>query len=692
MEKEPIDKPEYDSEAVHERAIQNINDTQTAVKDERKQCLEDRRFYSIAGAQWEDDLQEYFENRPKIEFNKVHLSVIRIINEYRNNRITVDFQSKDGSENELLANTCDGLYRSDEQDSNADEAYDNAFEEAVGGGFGAYRLRADFEDEYDEENEFQRIAIEPIYDADSSVFFDLNAKKQDKSDAKFAYILTSMTKKEYERIYGDIPASMPKTINDTEFDWSTNDVIYLAEYYECEIKSKTLKYYESLTGEKVIHSDEDFEKDEGLEEELRAKGFQFQRQRKIKTKKVHKYLMNGSEIIEDYGYIAGTEIPIVPVYGKRWFIDNVERCMGHVRLSKDAQRLHNLQVSRLAETAALSPIEKPIFTTEQIAGHEVSWSKENITNNPYALINSITDMNGQEMTTGPIGYTKPPQIAPALAGLLDFTNQTMKELQGNDQALEQVNMNLSGEAIGKLQDRLDMQTYIYVSNMAKAIKRGGEIWLAMAKDVYVEENRKMKVVAKDNSIDAVELSIPFKNEDSETEFRNDLKKAKFNLAVEVGPATASKKQATVNNLLKAAQAITDPQLLQVISHLILMNMEGEGVTDASSYARKQLVRQGVINPTEQEKEELAAEAQAAQNQPLSEEEEYLKSEAIKNIATAQNTQAKTEETIAKTEQTRVETAETLVNIEQSQRQEVINMAKDLDEIVEGQRGAEVVEN
>ena len=93
---------------------------------------------------------EQFNNKPRFEVNKIHLSVMRIINEYRNNRIAVDFVSKDGNSNDKLADTCDMLFRADEQDSTADEAYDNAFEEAVGGGFGAFRLRTVYEDEYDE--------------------------------------------------------------------------------------------------------------------------------------------------------------------------------------------------------------------------------------------------------------------------------------------------------------------------------------------------------------------------------------------------------------------------------------------------------------------------------------------------------------------------------------------------------------
>jgi len=182
-------------DSLHEEFIQDFSNIQSTYRDERKQCLEDRRFYSIAGAQWEGDLAAQFENKPKLEVNKIHLSIMRIFSEYRNNRITVDFLPKDG--NDKLADTCDSLYRADEQDSQAEEAYDNAFEEAVGGGIGAWRLIADYEDEEDDENDYQRIRIEPIFDADSSVFFDLNAKRQDKSDAKRCYVITSMTHKAF---------------------------------------------------------------------------------------------------------------------------------------------------------------------------------------------------------------------------------------------------------------------------------------------------------------------------------------------------------------------------------------------------------------------------------------------------------------------------------------------------------------
>ena len=106
----------------HEFFRSDFDKIQAAVRDVRIQCLSDRRFYSIPGAQWEGPVGEQFENKPRFEFNKTHLAVLRVVNEYRNNRITVDFVPKDGSQADELADTCDGLFRADEQDSGAQEA------------------------------------------------------------------------------------------------------------------------------------------------------------------------------------------------------------------------------------------------------------------------------------------------------------------------------------------------------------------------------------------------------------------------------------------------------------------------------------------------------------------------------------------------------------------------------------------
>ncbi len=621
---------------IHSEAMKQFDRIQSALRQERLQCLDDRRFYSIAGAQWEGPLGAQFENKPRFEVNKVHLAVLRIISEYRNNRISAAFISKDGTEYDKLADTCADLFRADEQDSVATEAYDNAFEEAVGGGFGAFRLHTEYENEEDEDDEEQRIRIAPIFDADSSVFFDLDAKRQDKADAKHCFVITSQSRAAYMEEWGDDPSSWPKDIKRSEFDWLTPDVVYVAEYYRQEMQTQTIRIFRHLDGSEVKHPEADFEEDEELEATLAALGAREVRQKKVKRRRVRKYLLNGNAVLEDCGLIAGKHIPIVPVYGKRWFVDNVERCMGAVRLAKDAQRLKNMQVSKLGEIAAMSGVEKPILFPEQVAGHQERWAEDNIKNYPYQLINPVTDATGQLQNLPPVAYTKAPQIPPALAGILAITEADIKEILGNQNEGDKMVSNISGKAVEMIQQRLDMPSFIYMSNFAKAVKRAGEIWLGMAKEVYVEEGRTMKGVGEQEEVTSIELMRLMMREGVE-ETDNDLSEADFDVAVTVGPTSDSRRAATVRAITGMLAITNDPETAKVLQAMAMMNMEGEGISDVREYFRKQLVRLGVLKPTEEEKQELdAADAKARQPTP---DQAYLMAEAQKTIAEMEKTRA-----------------------------------------------------
>jgi hypothetical protein len=666
---------------VHARAIQRVNDVQTTYRDERLQCLRDRRFYSIAGAQWEGPLGEQFENKPRFEMNKIHLAVIRIINEYRNNRIAVDFSAKDGSSDDQLAETCDGLYRADEKDSGAQEAFDNCFEEGSGGGFGALRLRTRYEDDEDDDDSRQRIEIVGITDADSCVFFDPDSKRYDKADAKWAIVLTGMSHEAYKEEYGDDPASWPKTIHQSEFDWCTPDVVYVGEYYEVEQKKELIYVFRGI----ALSDDEPNEiklteeelAEPGKLEELTATGFREVRTKRVTRKKVHKYQMSGSRVLDDEGLIAGCCIPVVPYYGKRWVVDGVERCMGHVRLARDAQMLTNMLMSWLAEMAARFDIEKPILTPEQIQGHAQMWADDNIAKFPYLLINPITDATGQQVAAGPVAYTKAPNMPPAMAALMQIAEQSLQDLLGNQQAGEELQANVSAKAVELIQNKLDMQTFIYMDNFSKTVQRVGEVWLSMAKEVYVEDGRKMKTLGSDGKTKGtVELYRPVI--DKETGARvieNDLTKAKFDVSVDVGPSSSSRRAATVRALMGLRTVTQDPETMAVLDAMIIMNMEGEGLGELHEYFRSKLVRMGVLKPTEEEATEMAKEQQNQQPDPNA---QFLQASAAKAIADAQAAQAKTALTAAQTDKTRADIVVALAGVDQDRADHALAVAQHLD--------------
>jgi len=670
--------------SVHTESLAEFDIIQSALRDERLQCLQDRRFYSLAGAQWEGPLQDQYENKPKFEVNKCHLAVIRIFNEYRNNRVNCTFLSNDGGKSDATAELATDLFRADENASCAEEAYDNAFEEGVGGGFGAWRVRAEYVDDADEDSDHQTIKIEPIFDADTSVFYDLDAKRQDKSDAKSCYVLTAMTRDAYIDTYNDDPSSWPKGVSNAMFDWATPDVVYIAEVYKIEEKSDLIRIFKNPMDEEKKYRSADFENDELLEETLKATGWYEARRKKVKVKKCHKYLMSGGKVLEDCGIIAGNNIPVIPFYAKRWYVDNIERCMGHVRLAKDPQRLKNMQLSKLGEISALSSISKPIMTPEQVNGHAVMWSEDNIKNFPYLLVNPLKDANGNPAVIGPASYTKAPEIPPAMAALLQITEQDMQEILGNQQQADELLSGTSGKAVELVQTRLDMQSFIYISNLAKSKKRTMDVWLSMAKDIYVEEGREVTGISNSGAMAQYKLMQPSLDDSGNVVMDNDLSTAKIVSDVEIGPSSSSKRQATVRGLTGMMAITQDPETMKVLGAMAMMNMEGEGISDVRAYFRGQLVRMGVIKPTAEEAKELQTEAEnqkpSANDQYLQAEAGYAQAKAEESQANAALTVTKIAETQAKTAETKARTAETISRIDLTERSAILGELDKIEQV------------
>lgn len=659
---------------IHARALVDFDRSYSASRGERQQCLEDRRFANIPGATWEGNFKEQFENRPRLEVNKVYLSLQRIINEYRNNRITVDFVSKDGDDTDL-ADVCDGLYRADEADSTAQEAYDNAFDEGTAGGIGAWRLRPCYEDEEDPDDERQRIRIEPIFDADTSVYFDPDAKRQDKADAKWCAVLSSMTHAAYEAEYDDSPATWPKPTTSAAFDWCTPDVVYIAEFYRVDDVRETVHVFTDVDGKEVRHTDDELEdmaeqanpdvklgRADMIElaiADLESAGVRKLRDKRCKRRVVRKYIMSGGKVVDDCGVIAGRNIPIIPFYGTRRFIDNIERCMGHVRLTKDAMRLYNMLVSKLAEIAASSQLRKPILTAEQIAGHQVMWAEDNLKNYPYLLLNPVTDAIGSPMPAAPIGFVEPMNVPEALAALIQLMNADIAELLGSQQQADKMVSNISGKAVEMIQQRLDMHAYIYMSNFAKAMKRSGEVWLSMAREIYVEKGRKMKSMGEQGDVSGVVLMADRLDKDGNLYTANDLTSAALDVAVDVGPSFSSKRDATVRALTGVLQMATDPMDQKILTSLIVMSMDGEGLREVRDYKRKELVSMGVLQPNDEERKAMAQQ----QGQPDAQTQLAL-AMAGREQAQAAKATAEVEETAANTAKLKAETLRTLDEIGQ----------------------------
>lgn len=632
---------------------------------ERQQALSDRRFPVVAGAMWEGDLGSQFENKPKVEVNKLLLACTRIENEYKNNRIDVDFIAKDGAKNPAMADKCDSLYRSDRQDSGSREATDNAFTEMLYGGMGAWRLTTRYEDEGDEDNERQRIVFMPIYDADQTVFFSRDGRSRTKADASMCFLLTPMTPDAFKDEFGKDAVDMKKEVEHTSFDWMTPDTVYIAEVYEVEkVKRLVDTWMHPVSEEEKKVYEEEYEDDEELRQTLEDTGWKLVKSRRLKEKRVHKYIIDGQEVLEDCGLIAGTEIPVIPVYARRWVIDGIERFQGHVRPAKDPMRIKNVQFSQLVFQAAVSPMEIPIFLSEQVAGHENRWESLHTDNAPFVTVNAVRSMEGALELAGPAGYTKPPTLSPAMAALLQIAEADLADILGKPNEGERMEANQSGKAVELVQKQIGMLAFVYFGAMATALEQAGRVWLSMAKDVYVEAGRKLKGVTKEGSAEQVELMKPTMI-DGKAEVENDFSRVDLDVTVSVGPSSDSKRAAGVKAKTNLALITSDEETKQVITLSALMDIEDENTSDLSEWARRRLVGMGVIEPTEEDKKRMQ---EQQQNQPPDPNAEYLKAEAQRSLALTKKAGADTVLALNKAAETEVNMLKTITEVDMAAAQ------------------------
>lgn len=664
----------------HEELLKRIDADFEQANDNQTECYNDRRFAFVTGAQWDGDLGQQFINRPKFEFNKILLSLVRISNEWSKNRFTVQFRPDKHPADSDTADSLNSLIRGDERDSNADEAYANAFLEGISGGIGAFQILAEYEDEYSEEDNAQRIRIKPIFEADTTVYWDANAKRYDKADARHVTVVVSMSRDDFERKYdkdsdGDIDSF--DGLDAYRFAWRDNDSIKVAEHYEVsERKRKIIKLQAPHEPEPItLYQDED-DYEQTLQDKLNQ-GYQPILEKTIKERVIKGYVLSGDEIIEDLGVIAGKYLPIVPYYGNRMYISGQEVAFGHVRLAKDAQKAYNIKMSALLDLASRPQDELPIFTPEQINGHSAIWASREIEKPAFLTVNPILGMDGSVQVIGPQAYTKAPQIPQALSAIVQQADNDIHELTGNQANGEQLVSNVSTEAVQMVQNKVDAQAYIYIDNWAKTIRQAGRVWQSIAQDIYDEEMRELTGLTHDDQDQEIVINKPTVK-DGKFAYENDMQNGKYKVSVDIGEAFSTQRDKTIRQLITMLPAVQDQQTQGALTNTILANQDGEGMRDLSKFARKKLVEMGVAEPTEDEKAQIAQAQAMAGQQPPDPQSQYFIAEAQKSIAIAEKQKADTMKTLAQVDDTRADTATKLFSLEQGMAQQQQTMQAMLD--------------
>ena len=596
-----------DIKRLHDKAYQSGQST-------RDKASDDLVFYWVT--QWDDAMLSDSQLAFKGEFNMLRKAGRDIMSGLRSNPVQVDFEPKDNNRLEA-ADILDGIYRSVDRQNFSVEAYNNAMQEMVVCGVGAWELYADYETSA-LGDKLQTLKRRPIYEANNKVFWDPNAKMLDKSDATYVSVLESYSEDGYKALVAklsNIPESDVVISNFASpnqsfaFPWVSGDIYYVTRFFHSEVKEEKNIFLTDPLGQEIIMRDFDLAK---IEDELIDAGFEITGEKKVERNVVTLYIASGSEIIYS-ARIAGQHIPVVPAYGERAFIEGEEHYEGVTRLAKDPQRLRNFQLSYLADMVSRSPRPKPIFTSEQISGFEFMYEANGADNNYPYLLQNMVDKAGRPLPLGPIGQLLGQPIPQALAASIDITRGAVEDVANPGLPQNIADPDLSGKAVIALQNMLDRQTYVYQDHMKFAKRRDGEIFASMASEV-IDTPREVTLTLPDGTRKKAKImDTVVDKQTGEIVAVNDITGLEFDVFADIGQSYTTRKEQTLDQLSTAiADLLPQDPLRNILMLKKLKLMGGVDFDDVRDYANNQLVLMGIRKPETPEEEQLLVQAQQSQ--------------------------------------------------------------------------------
>ncbi len=578
---------------------------------------EDMRFCNVEGGHWEGDWIDREDGRPKLQYDLTSDYLTRFLGEWAQNRVTVDFRAGDGPASSDDADLLAGLFRRDRRQGGGQIAEDMAVLELINTGMGAFRLKTEFVDDEDAEIDDQRIVWEPLYSAFSTVIWDVAAKMPDKSDARHVTVLFEYPSREsFAEAYPERGASSLE-IDDER--WRTafrnrrrQDSVVVAEYYE----KKTKKVDVMVFGNPATGETRTLTESEALEAND-LDGWNFIRKRKVRRTTIKKSIFDGQGDLEAPRVIPGKHLPVVVMYGNRAYVDGQESYKGLVRDLKDPQRLFDLEISQVAELSDAQTRQIPIFDPSQIdAKTRRVWEEEHLSQVNYLLANVIRDKSGNVTHAGPTGFLPQPQMDAHSHEVLALTQDFMRQKTGGNPQ-DTADPDASGKAILAMQKRVDMNTAWIVEGIRTGLKRGGEVYRGLVKDVY-KTTRRATAINVDGSERDVVLNQPTLDEAGNPSVKNDITKGNFEVITDTGPSFDSQREAAfeqLKDLMVGVDPSASPEIHSALMNALLMNIDGPGTDPIRDLARRNMITTGLMQPETDEEIAMVEQMQAEDQEP-----------------------------------------------------------------------------
>jgi hypothetical protein len=522
----------------------------------RAEALMDVKF--AAGDQWPVEIQNSrnLESRPCLTINKIDAYIRQVTNQQRMQRPRIKVHPVNNLADYKIAQVIEGITRHIEVNSNADTAYDTAFDYAVRMGWGYWRINT----KYVSETSFdQEIYIDTI-DNPFTVYFDPNSILPDGSDAERCLITTVMDKKIFRENYpgaDDGANFQQRSTGDDTAAWLTKEDIRVAEYFYIE-RERAKLYLLSDGTSGFADSDNFFAR-------VEASGLTVVDERDSFRKAVKWMKCTAMEILEEKTW-AGKYIPVVPCYGAQVIIDDKRKKYGLVRFAKDPQRMYNFWRTSMTESVALAPKAKWLLAEGQDEGHENEWAMANIKSTPV-LRYKQKDIEG---VPAPAPTRLQPEPPPT--GIMEAAGAISADLQMVLGVLDPNQLpsgNISGKALQGQQNQVDLSNFHFYDNMTRSIRQTGKIILDLIPKIYDTE-RVMRIIGSDGQPDMTTIN----QANAIGEVLNDVTVGEYDVVMDTGPGFQTKRQQAVESMMPLLTG--NAELFNIAGDLVFRNMDFPG--------------------------------------------------------------------------------------------------------------------
>lgn len=574
--------------------------------------------FLYAESQWPEHIRQERENEGRVclTINNLGQYLDQVVGDQRQNRPAIHvhavedsgqrFNNLAGTKDYKQAEVFEGLIRNIEYISDAESQYDMAFQQACEAGIGWLRVVS----EYSNDSAFdQDLNIEAIQDR-FSVLIDPDAKKLDYSDADWCLISQFMGRKEFEHRY---PNAQPSDLADNDRDYSfwydDQDRVRVCEYFWREpVKRKLLM----LNDGRVVFEDAV----KAVLDELAADGIQPLRSREVWAYKVYRALVTGTDILEKKKEWIGSQIPVIPVFGKEHHDGNQRNFRGMFRYAKEPSQMRNFWHSAATERIALSPKAPYVAEAQAIEGYEEEWETANTENHSVLRYKEGKQKPQREM---------PASMPVAELNLLAQTTDDVKATIGiYDASLGQQSNETSGKAILARQRQGDRGTYAFIDNLSKSIASVGRILIDCIPRVY-DGDRIIRVLGESGAEDSIVINQTVLDQQTQTSVLiHDLSQGKFDVTVKAGPSYQTQRMEAADSMLQFMQ--TMPEQAQLVVDLFAESMDWPNAKEVAKRIKMQMPAQ-FLSPEEQQEFGMDQPQEPPEPTPA-EQAEMAKSQAV----------------------------------------------------------------